>query len=74
MFAPHYAEAVRRALIADAPLCAGRSVDAQPLAMLRVGEPFDLLDVTGDRAWGIAVASGLVGYLDADALSAAAPA
>ena len=70
VFAPHYAKALRRTLAADAPLCAGRGADAERLATLRSGEAFDLLDVTGGSAWGIAVASGLVGYLDADVLSA----
>ena len=74
VFAPHYAEAVRRALVADASLFAGRHAGAETLATLRVGDPFDLLDVTAGSAWGIAVVSGLVGYLDADALSSAAPA
>lgn len=70
VFAPHYAMALRRTLAADAALCAGREQDAERLATLRAGEAFDLLDVTGGSAWGIAVGSGLVGYLDADKLGA----
>lgn len=71
VFAPHYAEALRRTLAADAPLRAGRGDGAETLAELRRGDPFDLLDVTGGLAWGIAVDAGLVGYLDAGALGAA---
>ena len=70
VFAPHYAQALRVTLAADAPLRAGRDSGSETLAQLRAGEPFDLLDVTGDAAWGIAVVSGLVGYLPADALEA----
>lgn len=42
--------------------------------MLSPGDAFDLLDVTGGAAWGIAVADGLVGYIPAAALAADAPA
>lgn len=69
VFAPHYARAMRRTLAIGAPLRAGREVEAETLATLAAGDPFDLLDVTGAAAWGIAPESGLVGYLDASALS-----
>ncbi len=36
--------------------------------MLHAGDVFELLDVTGAVAWGVAPASGFVGYLDAEAL------
>jgi len=70
VFAPHYAQAVRRTLTADAALRGGREAGSETLAKMSGGDAFDLLDVTGDAAWGIAVASGLVGYLPADALAA----
>ena len=70
VFAPHYAQAVGRTLAADAPLRADRGADAETLATLCRGDAFELLDVTGGRAWGIAVAAGLVGYLDANVLRA----
>ncbi|WP_239024605.1 SH3 domain-containing protein [Sphingomonas corticis] len=67
VFAPHYALPVRRTLAFPAPLVDGTA----PVAALEPGEAFDVLDVTGGRAWGIAVAHGLVGYVDAAALEAA---
>ena len=70
VFAPHYVAAMPRTLAADAPLRAARRGDAEVLATLARGARFDLLDVTGGQAWGIAVESGLVGYLDAAALDA----
>ena len=68
VFAPHYAAPLRRALARDAVLREGRDADSAPLARLARGADFDLLDMTGGRAWGIAVDSGLVGYLDLDAV------
>ena len=41
------------------------------LAQLEAGADFDLIDVTGATAWGIAVAEGLVGYVDAAAVGPA---
>jgi hypothetical protein len=38
------------------------------LVRLEPGEAFELLDVTGAAAWGIATARQLVGYVDAGAL------
>jgi hypothetical protein len=35
---------------------------------LPAGTAFDLLDLTGGVAWGIAPDSGTVGYVDADAV------
>jgi len=65
VFAPHYAAAVERRIAAETVLRAARPVDSEALATLGAGEPFELLDVTGGDAWGIATAHGLVGYLDA---------
>ena len=42
--------------------------DAAILAMLRPGEIFEVLDIAGGNAWGIAVAHNLVGYIDEAAL------
>jgi hypothetical protein len=71
VFAPHYAEALRRTLVADTALRVDRGSGSERLAAMRSGDAFDLLDLTGGTAWGIAVSSGLVGYVDADALGAA---
>lgn len=37
--------------------------------MLGSGERFEMLELAGGTAWGIAVDRQLVGYLDAEALS-----
>ncbi|WP_256926638.1 SH3 domain-containing protein [Sphingomonas sp. TZW2008] len=68
VFAPHYAEAVPFRLVHDAALRADRKPDGGVLVTLHAGDVFELLDVTGAIAWGVAPASGFVGYLDADAL------
>ena len=68
VFAPHYAAPLTMRLATSASLRAARSADADALVALPAGEPFDLLDVTGGVAWGIATGLGLVGYLDAAAL------
>jgi len=39
--------------------------------MLEPGATFELLDIAGDRGWGIAVAQGLVGYVEVEALTPA---
>ena len=73
VFAPHYAAPLPRSVTTSAPLRAARADDSAVLATLSPGDPFELLDVTGDLAWGVAPASGFVGYVKADALGADAP-
>lgn len=68
VFAPHYAAPLVRPLTTGTVLRAGREAGAEALAQLSAGEAFELLDHTGDQAWGISAASGLVGYIDASAL------
>jgi hypothetical protein len=68
VFAPHYAAPLPRRVLIDAVLRAQRGADSAGLATLAVGDTFELLDVTGDSAWGVVPGSGLVGYLDAAAL------
>lgn len=51
-------------------LRAERKGAAEALATLSPGDLFEMLDLVGDDAWGIAVAAGLVGYIEAAALSA----
>ena len=52
-------------------MLAGAENDAAVLTMVRPGEIFEVLDLAGGKAWGIAVAQNLVGYVDAEALDAA---
>jgi hypothetical protein len=68
VFAPHYAAHVTRRLKTPTPLRSGRDVTAETIAELAAGDIFELLDVTGGIAWGIAPAAGLVGYVSAEAL------
>ncbi len=68
VFAPHYAAPVARVVAVPVPLRAGRGADQAVLATLAAGAPFELLDIVGDDAWGIATAESLVGYVDAVAL------
>lgn len=69
VFAPHYAAPARRTLAHDAVVREQRGPDSPAVVTLAAGDAFDLFDITGGIAWGIAVESGLVGYLDAGALA-----
>jgi hypothetical protein len=69
VFAPHYAAPLPRTLARAAGLRFGPAVGTEALAALDAGEQFELLELAGGTAWGVAPARGLVGYLDADALA-----
>lgn len=71
VFAPHYAAPLARTLTRATSLRRERASDAEVLVDLAAGARFDLLDVTGDIGWGIALDANLVGYLDVDAIGAA---
>ncbi|VVT11176.1 conserved hypothetical protein [Sphingomonas sp. EC-HK361] len=68
VFAPHYAAPMPRKLLSAAVMTETRQADSGTVAQLAAGDAFDVLDVTGGVAWGIATGSGLVGYLPAKAL------
>lgn len=72
IFAPHYAAPLPRRVLATTALRAERAADSAALAILGVGDTFELLDLTGGTGWGIAPALGLVGYLDASTIGPAA--
>ena len=63
VFAPHYAAPMERRIAAPTPLCAEAQDGAVVLASLAIGDRFDVLDLSGTTAWGIAVDEGLVGYV-----------
>ncbi|MEO9132402.1 MAG: SH3 domain-containing protein [Sphingomonas sp.] len=71
VFAPHYAAPMPRRIITEASLLASPEAGAAILATLRPGEIFEVLDIAGGNAWGIALAHNLVGYVDAAALDSA---
>ena len=59
-----------RIMTAAAELRARPERNSEVLAGLVVGDVFDVLEFSGDHAWGVAPGPGLVGYVDAAALSA----
>jgi hypothetical protein len=71
VFAPHYAAPMPRRIAVQASLLATGADESAVLEMLRPGEIFEVLDLAGGKAWGIAVAHTLVGYIDAAALEPA---
>ncbi len=72
VFAPHYAAPMPRTLARAAALRAGRAPDSEVLSQLASGDSFEVLELAGSNAWGVAPGLGLVGYLDADSLAEAA--
>lgn len=71
VFAPHYAAPMLRELIRPAALRAASPADSAVLAPLSVGDGFEVLELAGTHAWGVAPALGLVGYIDASAIGGA---
>ena len=69
MFAPHYAAAVQRILTTATDLREAPDAGSAVLARLAAGDSFEVLEFVTGRAWGRAPGPGLVGYLDAAALS-----
>ncbi len=70
VFAPHFAAAIP--CRATRAVSVTRSRHGDVVARLEAGDLFDMLELSADRAWGIATAAGLVGYVDRDALEAQA--
>jgi len=68
VFAPHYAAPLPRRLARAAELRGAPARDSEILAPLAAGDVFEILELAGDRAWGVAPGPGLVGYIDAAAL------
>ena len=69
VFAPRYAEPLSTRLTGTVALHQGRESGSAVLATLDSGDAFDLLDVSGGVAWGIATGRNLVGYIDAGAIA-----
>ncbi|CAM3137425.1 MULTISPECIES: SH3 domain-containing protein [Sphingomonas] len=68
VFAPHYAAPLPYRTNAPVTLREGRPIGSAVLAALRSGETFEVLELAGGNAWGIAPNLGLVGYCDAGLL------
>ncbi|WP_316251073.1 SH3 domain-containing protein [Sphingomonas sp. JC676] len=57
-----------RTLSAAISLRAASAADSEILAQLPQGDVFEVLELAGGNAWGVARGPGLVGYIDAGAL------
>ena len=68
VFAPHYAAPMPRTLGAATELRLSAAADSEVLATLAAGDVFEVLELAGNHAWGVAPGSGLVGYIAASAL------
>ena len=71
VFAPHYAAPMLRQLAASADLRSAPSGETELLAALAAGDDFEVLELAGNHAWGVAPGVGLVGYIPAAALAGA---
>ena len=68
MFAPHYAAPMLRMISSAVPLRASSKPDSETLAQLAGGDIFEVLELAGDHAWGVAPGQKLVGYVPASIL------
>ena len=73
VFAPHYAAPMPRLLTSNTALRAARVRDSEVIAELHSGDVFEVLELSGGTAWGVAPKAGLVGYVDAAAIGDSAP-
>ena len=55
-------------LTGDIALREGAAMDSSEVAQLHSGDVFEVLELAGKNAWGIAPAKGLVGYVLATAV------
>ena len=69
VFAPHYAAPMPRKLAIAVELRADAAADSEVLAGLDAGDVFEVLELAGNHAWGVAPGAGLVGYIPASALA-----
>lgn len=65
VFAPHYAAPLQRIATQPTALRFGRDVESEQLTVLKSGEVFEVLELSGGLAWGSAPAQRLVGYVSA---------
>lgn len=71
VFAPHYAAPMLVKLVSDVGLRSAASPGADVIGALMAGEMFEVLELAGTNAWGVAPARGQVGYIAASAISGA---
>ncbi|WP_240704889.1 SH3 domain-containing protein [Croceicoccus sediminis] len=70
VFVPHYAVPMPHRLAATCVLLSAARDDAEVLGELSEGSAFDVLDMAGGWAWGVADGDGAVGYVALDQLTA----
>ena len=68
VFAPHYAAPMTVILEHDVMLREAAATDSADVTQLRAGDSFEVLELAGRNAWGVAPAQGLVGYILASAI------
>ncbi|MEI9926752.1 MAG: SH3 domain-containing protein [Sphingomonas sp.] len=73
VFAPHYAAPMPRRIAAAVTLRSAAAPQSDVRAKLAAGDLFEVLELAGTNAWGVAPGRGLVGYIDATALGEIAP-
>lgn len=73
VFAPHYASALPMKVAIEVVLREGPERNSSVMGLLQPHETFEVLELAGEHAWGIALGHGLVGYVDSDALVRPAP-
>ena len=69
VFAPHYAAPMAVTLDDDVALREAADLSSATMAELKIGERFEVLELSGGNAWGIAPSIGLVGYIPASAIA-----
>ena len=69
VFAPHYAAPMPRMLATATELRLSAAADSEVLVPLAAGDAFEVLELAGNHAWGVAPGPGLVGYIAASALA-----
>jgi len=72
VFAPHYAAPVAYAVATACPLRAERSPGSAVLGEVPADALFEVLDLVGDGAWGVAPSLGKAGWINRAALGARA--
>lgn len=68
VFAPHYAAPMPVTLRNDVDLREAADAHSATVAQLKSGDRFEVLELAGVNAWGMAPALGLVGYILAAAI------
>jgi hypothetical protein len=69
VFAPHYAAPMLRRIAGVTTLRESSAADSSVLAQLKADDLFEVLELAGTHAWGVAPGVGLVGYIDASILA-----